>query len=133
MKKIIIPESEIQLSFARSSGPGGQNVNKVNSKVTLHWNVQESSALSEFLKKKFCTKFKNQINEDGLLQLSSQASRTQKHNIADVKAKLDQMIEKIQHQPKARIKTKPSRSQVEKRLKSKKLDSIKKKLRKFVD
>lgn len=133
MKKIIIPDSEIQLSFARSSGPGGQNVNKVNSKVILHWNVKESSVLSEHLKKKFCIKFKNQINEDGLLQLSSQASRTQKHNIEDVKAKLEQMIEKIQHQPKARIKTKPSRSQVEKRLKSKKIDSLKKKLRKFIE
>lgn len=133
MKKSLTPDSEIQLSFARSSGPGGQNVNKVNSKVVLHWNVQQSDFLTPMQKQRFLTKFKNQISEEGILQLSSQQSRTQKHNIEDVLNKLKKMIVSVQTVAKSRIKTKPSRSQNEKRLKSKKLDSLKKRLRKIVE
>lgn len=133
MKKSLPPDSEIQLSFARSSGPGGQNVNKVNSKVILHWNVGQTDFLTPMQKQRFLTKFKNQISEEGILQLSSQQSRTQKHNIEDVLNKLKKMIVSVQTVAKSRIKTKPSRSQNEKRLKSKKLDSLKKRLRKIVE
>lgn len=133
MNKSLPPESELDLSFARSSGPGGQNVNKVNSKVILNWNVTKSSFLNDFQKQRFFSKFKNLLNDEGILQLSSQSHRTQKQNIEAVFDKLRQMILSIQAPPKVRIKTKPSASQKEKRLKSKKLDSLKKRLRRLID
>jgi ribosome-associated protein len=133
MKKSLPPESEIHLSFARSSGPGGQNVNKVNSKVILHWDMTASQFLTELQKNRFLTKFKNQLNDEGVLQLSSQTMRTQKQNTEEVLNKLKHMIEAVRKVPKARVKTKPSKSQNEKRLKSKKLESLKKRLRKNYD
>lgn len=127
------PEEEIKLSFAKSSGPGGQSVNKVNSKVALHWNVHLSHHLTDEQKKRFFDLFKNQINEEGVLQISSQSERSQKLNIEDVLRKLKKMIQMSLFRPKKRLKTRPSRSQNEKRLKSKKLDSLKKRMRKNFD
>ena len=92
MIKIEIPEYELNFSFARSSGPGGQNVNKVNSKVILHWHLASSKALPAHAKERFQNMFTNHINEDGMVVVTSQEFRTQKGNIDAVMAKLHDMI-----------------------------------------
>lgn len=127
MLKIEIPENELNFSFARSSGPGGQNVNKVNSKAVLHWNLEDSIALNYDSKIRFKNLFTNFINDEGFVVISSQEFRTQKSNIESVVMKLKEMISRSQIIPKIRKKTKPKKGAVEDRLKTKKKDSDKKK------
>ena len=129
MYKFKIPAHEYELSFSRSSGAGGQNVNKVNTKATLHWNAMKSQSLPPAVLERFLKKFGNKLSEDGVLTLSSQAHRTQHMNIADVIKKLHEMIESIAIPPKVRKATKPTKSSVHERIKTKKSQGDKKKLR----
>lgn len=133
MYKFNIPENEYELSFSRSSGAGGQNVNKVNTKATLHWNARDTLSLPPSVKERFFKKFGNKISEDGVLTLSSQEHRTQHLNIASVVDKLHEMIESIAIPPKIRKATKPSKSSVNARIKTKKAkgDTKKKRQEKF--
>nr|BDT27676.1 aminoacyl-tRNA hydrolase [Bacteriovorax sp. HI3] len=119
MYKYNIPEQEYELSFSRSGGSGGQNVNKVNTKATLHWNVHTSS-LPPIVRERFIKKYQNKLSVDGVLTLSSQEHRTQHMNIESVVEKLHEMIESIAHPPKVRKPTKPTKSSVNKRISSKK-------------
>ncbi len=130
MTKITIPFSEFSFSFARSGGPGGQNVNKVNSKVVLEWDLNLSPSLSESMKVRFKEKFNHFITDKGLVQLTGQKHRSQKDNIDDCIKKLHDLIHDIQLPPKIRRATKPKRSAVLKRLNSKKKEGEKKRLRK---
>jgi len=127
--RIKIPLSQFTFSFARSSGPGGQHVNKVNTKVTLHWRVVETESLSSPLRDRFCTRYRRRINKQGELVLRSQRFRDRGRNVADCLQKLRQMILDVSKPPRPRKKTKPSRSSKERRLKSKRLKSNKKQLR----
>lgn len=122
--------SEVQLSANRSSGPGGQHVNKVNTKVELRFSVLKSQFLSEFEKRKINFKLKNRINSEGELFLVSQVERSQWRNREKVIDKFFDLIEKAIAPVKKRIKTKPSTSSRLKRLESKKQLSQKKELRK---
>lgn len=117
---ISLPESEYSIQFTRSSGPGGQNVNKVNSKVILSWDITGTSAVPAPVQKRFLDKFKNRINQDGLLIISGERFRDQPLNIKDCKEKLASMILEVLHPPKKRIATKPSKASVDKRIASKK-------------
>jgi ribosome-associated protein len=112
-------KQELHFSFARSSGPGGQNVNKVNSKVILHWNVLESKSVRAEVKDRFLQKFKNKINDDGEVVIASESHRDQLRNREACIEKLEKMLAQVLLPPKKRLKTKPSRSAKEKRLKSK--------------
>lgn len=96
----------------------------------LEWNIKESPSISESVKERFIEKYKNQINESGIVQITAQEHRSQKDNIDECISKLHQMIQKVLFPPKVRKPTKPKRSAVLKRLSSKKKDSEKKKLRK---
>ena len=87
-------ESEIVLSAVRSSGPGGQNVNKVNTQVLLRFSVKNSSLFSEDEKKRIFLKLKNKINSEGELILNSQTARTQLDNKENVLEKFYALIEK---------------------------------------
>lgn len=129
MNKIKIPFSEFTFSYARSSGAGGQHINKVNSKVILYWKINETSCCSEAVRERFRAQFGSFILDNGEVQIISQKSRSQKANIDDCIEKLHTMINSVVAPPKVRRATKPKRSAVLKRLTSKKKDAEKKQLR----
>ena len=127
-RRIRIPLREFHFQFARSSGAGGQNVNKVNTKATLRWDVEDSESLPEDLRERFCAKYRRRISREGELVLSSQRFRDQGRNVADCLEKLRGMLEEVARPVKKRKATKPTRSSKERRLKEKHLRSeIKKK------
>ena len=124
--RITIPASELHFSFVRSSGPGGQNVNKVNSKAQLRWSVTRSAALPEEVRSRVLTRLASRITERGELVLSSQRYRDQAKNIGDCLAKLREMLASAAAPPKRRKKTKPPRSASESRLRDKRAKADKK-------
>jgi len=128
-----IPDSELEFSFARSEGPGGQNVNKVESKAILRWNVELSDALPEKVKERLILQQKNKITKDGELVISSQRFRDQERNREDCLDKLADMVVKAAHEPKKRVATKPTRAAREARISDKKRRSEVKKGRKISD
>jgi len=127
--KIQISIHELDFTYSRAGGPGGQNVNKTNSKATLKWNVWASDAVSEEIKNQIFKKFGNKINSLGELVLSSGRYRDQGRNVADCIEKLKAIVLKSAFVPKRRKKTKPSKASKEKRIKEKKHQSEKKKMR----
>lgn len=125
--------SEFTFITSRSGGPGGQNVNKVSSKVMLCFHVQNSVLLNEDEKLRISEKLANKINSEGVLQIVSQAERTQLGNKERCIEKFNHLIEKALTIPKKRKRTKPSKSAIQKRLDEKKIKSEKKEYRKKID
>lgn len=129
MSEITIPFSEFKLLHSRSGGAGGQNVNKVNSKVLLEWRIDESASLPEDVKERFKKRFPGFLTQEGVVQITGQRFRSQKDNQDDCIRKLHDMIAEVRFPPKLRKATKPKRSAVMKRLNTKRKDSEKKQLR----
>lgn len=125
---LTIPEEQLQWSYSRSSGPGGQNVNKVNSKATMRW-VPEDGTLSRAVWNRFRVLAKRYITSDGHVVIQSQEHRDQPQNVEACRSRLAQMIRQALVAPKRRIKTKPSRSAQRRRLDEKKKHSQKKQSR----
>jgi len=123
-------EAECNFSASRSSGPGGQNVNKVNTRVELRFSIIDSKILSEEQKNILTKKFKNRINSEGELILTSEAERSQLRNRIKVTSLFFELIGKALTPAKKRIKTKPTAASRIKRLESKKQQSEKKNMRK---
>jgi ribosome-associated protein len=123
-------ENEVAFSATRSSGPGGQNVNKVNSQVELRFSVKNSVSFTEEEKVRIYLKLKNKINSEGELILTSQTARTQLDNKEKVLEKFYVLIEKTLTVQKKRLKSAPTLASRIKRLESKKNQSQKKQLRK---
>lgn len=127
---IQIPDEELEFSFARSGGPGGQNVNKVNSKALLRWRVSESNSLPWQVKDRFLKKYANRITAEGEIILQSQEFRDQPGNIESCLEKLKEMILSVLVAPTPRRPTKPSKAAKEKRIQTKKIGSVRKEGRK---
>jgi ribosome-associated protein len=117
--KIRIPRDELRFSFVRSSGPGGQNVNKVNSKAVLHWEIGASPSLPGDVRARFLAKFRRRISEDGRLVLASQRYRDQHRNVSDCLEKLRAMVAAVAVPPTQRQRSRPPRAATERRLREK--------------
>lgn len=125
--------SEFIFQASRSSGPGGQNVNKVSSKVELRFNLWGSALLDEQEKTIVAEKLANKINKEGELVLVAQTDRSQLKNKEKVIEKFYHLLEKALMPPKKRHKTKPTKASVEKRLESKRVKSMIKAIRKGLE
>lgn len=117
---------ELEYKAVRSSGPGGQHVNKTASKVEVSFHIENSKALSEEEKEQLLFQLSNKITSEGFLKLNSSETRSQHQNKELVTERLINLIEANRKKPKSRKKTKPSRASKEKRLTNKKEQSIKK-------
>lgn len=122
--------SELQFKAVRSSGAGGQHVNKVSTKVELAFDVAASQGLSAVEKERLLLKLKSRLTKDGVLQLHCDESRSQHKNRDLVVKRFFDLLKNALIVPKKRKPTKPTRSSVEKRLKSKKQAAEKKSQRK---
>ena len=124
-----IPLSELSFKFRRSSGPGGQNVNKLNTSVELQYDFVHSAVLSDEQRQRIAEKLATRLNSTGALSIQSERFRTQGRNRSDCLDKLAALLaEALKTQPK-RKKTKPSRAAQARRLYSKRRHSEKKKNR----
>ncbi len=121
-----IPRDEFRFRYVRSSGPGGQNVNKVATQVQLHWDVAHTPSLPTDVRDRFLERYGHRINAEGMLVLRCQKHRTRKRNIEECLARLAGLIRAVVEPPRSRRPTRPPRSAVERRLKEKRLRSEKK-------
>lgn len=126
---IVIPGYEIEITTSRSGGPGGQHVNKTETRITIRWNVKKSMALTEQQKERVINNLKDQLTQDGDLIIHNASSRSQQQNKEMALSKLSLLIRKALYVPKKRLKTQMPKSIKESRLKSKKYHSEIKKMR----
>lgn len=125
--KISIDEIELHEKFVRSSGPGGQNVNKVSTAVQLRFNVAQSENIPHSVKMKILNSGDSRLTKDGELVLIAESFRTQEANRKDAVERLKEIIRKAAFVPKKRIPTRPSLGAKKRRLESKaKRSSVKK-------
>lgn len=124
MNTLLIPfEKEIFFRTVRSSGSGGQNVNKVSTKIELNFDVIHSKILTEEQKQKISEKLIQHINREGILKITAETSRSQHENKKIAFEKFYQLISRCFQKQKKRVKTKPTKAAKEKRIKQKKFRS----------
>lgn len=128
-----IEENEVQLDFIRSSGPGGQNVNKVSSAVQLRFDVLNSPSLPPEVKERLVRLAGNRLTSEGILLIEGQQYRTQEQNRADVLLRLITILRQAAQKPKPRKKTRPTLASQAERIDKKKRRSRVKQLRSFVN
>ncbi len=126
---IVIPESDLSATFSRAAGPGGQNVNKVASRVTLHFALSETEALADEVKDRLRRLARGRLTRRGDLQLSSQRHREQARNLEDCRNRLRELVLKALVKPRQRHRTAPTRKSVERRLAEKAMRAEKKERR----
>jgi ribosome-associated protein len=119
-QRIQIPEEEFDWSYARSGGPGGQNVNKVSSKAVLRWDVNTTQSLPDEVKARLRSQQANRITTEGVLVLMSQQSRDQERNRRDCLEKLRTILLRSAMTPKKRRATRPTKGSKERRIQAKK-------------
>lgn len=124
--RIRIPLDEFNFQFARSGGPGGQNVNKVNSKAVLRWNVADSPSLPPAVRQRLVAHAGRRVDKEGVLTISGQRYRDQGRNVQDCLDRLQAMVAEAAIPPKIRRPTQPTRGSVAARLADKQRDSRKK-------
>jgi ribosome-associated protein len=114
-----IPDDEFEWSFARSGGPGGQNVNKVASKAVLHWDVTNSPSVPADVKERFLAQNRGRLTTDGVYVASSERTRSQLDNRQDCLNLLAELLLRATKVPRRRKKTRPTRGSKERRLEDK--------------
>ncbi|MCC7429498.1 aminoacyl-tRNA hydrolase [bacterium] len=133
MKEIVFREEELDFQFVKSSGPGGQHVNKTSSKVQLTFNLFSSQIFSETEKQLISKNLAAKIKSDGTIRVSSQTTRSQFQNKEKTIEKLKQLLQNALSVQEERIETKPTFSSVQKRIEEKKKTSARKQKRKKID
>jgi ribosome-associated protein len=128
-KNIYVPDAELQFTFARSSGAGGQNVNKVNSKAILRWAISTNRSLPADVRQRFKLKYQQRISKTGDFILASQKYRDQTRNVTDCINKLEHMLLTVATAPVIRRPTKPTAASKKRRVEVKKVTASKKQLR----
>jgi len=127
-----IPTEQLEFTFVRSSGPGGQNVNKVSSKAQLRWNPAKSGLLSPEVLQRLETLFPSHFTKEGDMLITSQKTRNQLKNREDCLDKLQHMLLEANQIPKPRIPTKRTKNSIRRRLANKEKNAQKKQGRKEV-
>jgi ribosome-associated protein len=123
---IRIPLEEFSWSFARSGGPGGQNVNKVASKALLRWDFTNSPSVSDEVKGRFRERFPSRLTTEGEVVITSELTRDQGRNREDCLEKLAAMLRTAAARPKVRRATKPSKASKRRRVETKRRQSQRK-------
>jgi ribosome-associated protein len=126
---IIIPIDELEITISRSSGPGGQHVNKAGTRVTIRWNVKKTRALQEEQKERVLQNLSSRLTENGDLIIHNSRSRSQRQNKDNALTQLANIVRKALYVPKKRVATKPSKTAKQSRLQAKAKRSFIKKLR----
>jgi ribosome-associated protein len=121
---VAIPPAELHFQFSRSGGPGGQHVNRTASQVELTFDVLHSSSLNETQRARVLSKLKSYIDTRGVLHLTSQTTRSQHRNRAEVVERFTLLLQRALHVPKRRIPTKPSAAAEAHRLADKQRTSV---------
>ena len=119
MPALEIPDGELEFVASRSGGPGGQNVNKVSSRVTLRFDLERTNAVNAEQRARIRRKLASRINKDGVLQVSSQRTRSQDLNREDVIRRFAELLREALREDKPRVETKASRGSKEERLREK--------------
>ena len=129
MDGLLIPEGEISFTASRSSGPGGQNVNKVSSKVTLSFDLRNSTALTAEQKRKIMGKLAARINSDGILRVVSQRTRSQELNRTDVRERFSDLLRRALTPQQPRIRTRVPAAAKKQRVETKRKRALTKQAR----
>ncbi len=127
--RIQVPLRELRFRYSRSSGPGGQNVNKTSTRATLRFDVARTRCLPEDVRARLFERYPRRITGSGELLISSQRFRDRGRNVADCLEKLRRLLASVSTPPRPRHKTRPSRGSIERRMAEKRRRATRKTLR----